>query len=286
VVKVYNDESFKVNSARSFQAHTSQITRLIQSPFSSGYAATCSFDYTVKIWNPFSNWTLVRTLSGHSSSIEGLEWINDDTIATGSSDSTLRIWTISSGTTIRTIQPGNGVSSLRLLSNGLFLAAGLYTSGNINIYNVNTGSQIATLRGHTATVWNFLLINNDIMVSAGGTPDNTIRIWNLTSYTQKFVFSGHGDAVTGLKLLSSNSFASSSNDRTIKIWNYVSGYSIRTLTGHGGWVMWAIDLMSDGQTLMSGANDYSIKMWNWQTGACLQTINAGLNIRALSLIKR
>ena len=62
MMKVYND-SFKIIA--SFQAHNDAINRIMQLP--SGYVATCSLDATVKIWNPYSNWSLIQIYSNHLS---------------------------------------------------------------------------------------------------------------------------------------------------------------------------------------------------------------------------
>ncbi len=103
----------------------------------------------MKVWNSFANWNLIRTYTGHSNAVWELEWINLDTIASGGfSDYTIKIWSISSGQTLRTINAGTLVNSLKLLNNGIHLAAGL--NPNINIYNINTGGLVATLQGHSS----------------------------------------------------------------------------------------------------------------------------------------
>ncbi len=129
--KVFNGNSYA--SIYSFYAHTNKIYRIKQSPFGNrNLVAKCSRDSTVKVWNSFANWNLIRTYTGHSNLVYGLEWINLDTIASGGfSDYTIKIWSISSGQTLRTIYAGTYVSSLKLLNNGIHLAAGL--NPNINI---------------------------------------------------------------------------------------------------------------------------------------------------------
>ena len=109
--------------------------------------ATSSYDGTVKIWNPNTNWTEIRNYTGHSDWVHGLEWINEQTIASGSYDQTIQIWSISTGLIQRTKNLGDWVFSLKLLNNGFYLACGT-RNGTIQIYNINTGSLIFTLRGH------------------------------------------------------------------------------------------------------------------------------------------
>jgi WD40 repeat protein len=57
----------------------------------------------------------------------------------------------------------------------------------------------------------------------------------------------------------------------IKLWDFTSGQLIRNLTGHTSAIFWALDLMDNGQTLISGAYDYTIRKWNWKTGELLST---------------
>jgi COMPASS component SWD3 len=97
-IQIYNQNSL-VNS---YQAHSSHINRIKQSPFNTNYVATCSNDKTVKIWNVSSsfNWTLITTYSQHSSSVYALEWLDNDTLASaGWSDKTIKLWSMATGQT-------------------------------------------------------------------------------------------------------------------------------------------------------------------------------------------
>ena len=153
-----------------------------------GYVGTVGGS-TVKIWNVSNNnWNLIRTYSNHTGSLYALEYINEDTLASGATDNTIQIWSINTGVKIISINVGEGVLSLKLL-NSSFIACGTYTSGNINIYNIDTGSIISTLLGHVGYVEDLVLINCNLLSSSG--QDYTVRIWDLTTYTQKFNLIGH-----------------------------------------------------------------------------------------------
>jgi WD40 repeat protein len=101
------------------------------------YVATCSKDDTVKIWNVSSSfdWTLFRTYLQHSSDVRTLEWLDNDTLASGSYDKTIKLWSTTTGQTKRTIKTNQTVDSLKLLNTNIHLAAGL-TNGDISIYNL------------------------------------------------------------------------------------------------------------------------------------------------------
>jgi len=275
-----------------FQAHKDYILRIKQSPFNGKYVATASGDRTVKIWDASdgANWNLIRTYTGHSSRVPALEFISEDLIASGSEDCSIKIWSIASGTTQMTINTGQDVWSLSMLNDGSHLASGLF-SGNVNIYNINTGSLKASLKGHTGKVNDLALFttndnsNNDLLASSSD--DSTIRIWNLTANTNRFILKVHTSAVAGLKRVSPEVLASGSMDKSVRLTNITSGQLIRNLYGHTDRIEWGLDVVEDdddGQTLVSGSFDASLKFWNTQTGQLLNTINGNLTISALAAL--
>jgi WD40 repeat protein len=260
----------------SFQGHSSYINRIKQSPFNPNYVATASFDNTVIIWDSNNNWTLIRNYTGHVGSVYGIEFINEDMVATGSN--TIHIWYISTGITSRIISAGQYVFTLQMMCNGIHLAAGV-ASKDIEIYNIITGSLVTILQGHTGYVSNLALISSDLLASAGD--DWTVRIWDLTTNTSKFNLSGHTNGVRGLKLVSSDILASGSIDKTVKLWNLTNGSLIRTLL-HSNLISWSVDMLNSG-ILVSGSYN-SINLWNVNTGVLQKKINTNINIRALTVL--
>jgi WD40 repeat protein len=257
LIQIYN-QNHLVNS---FKAHFNAICRIKQSPFNTNYVATCSWDATAKIWNVSSsfNWTLITTYSQHSSPVGALEWLDNDTLASGGySDKTIKLWSLTTGQTKRTIQTNEYVYSLKLLNTNIHLAAGLYK--DINIYNINDGNLVSSLKGHTSWVYDLVQISNELLASSSN--DKTVRIWNLTTNTCKFILTGHTSYVFGLKQITPNILASGSSDTTIKLWDITSGQLIRTLMGHTNGINWSIDLLNS-QTLVSGSWDQTIR-WNNQ----------------------
>jgi WD40 repeat protein len=282
-IKIYNSSSLSL--VNSFEAHSKWIIRIKQSPFNTNYVATCSDDATVKIWNVSSSlsWTLITTYSQHTSGVEGLEWLGKDTLASaGYLDKTIKLWSMTTGQTKRTIQTNQYVYSLKLLNTNIHLAAGL-GNGDINIYNINDGNLVSSLKGHTTAVNDLVQLSANLLASSGGW-DQTVRIWNLTTNTCKFNLTGHTNSVYDLKQITPNILASGSDDATIKLWDIASGKLIRTLTGHTGWIGWSVDLLNS-QTLVSGSWDQTIKLWNWSTGECFRTIQTtGPRIVSLAVI--
>jgi WD40 repeat protein len=267
------------------QAHSYSINRIKQSPFNTNtnYVATCSDDKTVKIWNVSSSfdWTLITTYSQHLSWVRALEWLDNDTLASGSYDRTIQIWSMATGQTKRTIETNQNVWSLKLLNANIHLAAGL-SNGDINIYNINDGNLVSSLKGHTSHVMDLVQLSADLLASSS--LDKTVRIWNLTTNKCKFNLTGHTIGVYGLKQITPSILASGSMDRTIKLWYITTGQLIRSLTGHTGSIWYSVDLLNS-QTLVSGSEDETIKLWNWTTGECFSTIQTtGSSIKSLTVI--
>ncbi len=224
-----------------------------------------------------------RNFTNHTNVVFGLEWINEDTIASGGYDNTTKIWSILLGEAKRTIYTGLQVRSLKLLSNGFYLACG-FLNGNIYIFDIsNNGSLISTLIGHASYLNDLIQISDDLFASSSW--DKTVLIWNLTTNSIIYNLTGHSTYVYGLQLISSDLLASGSNDKTIKVWNITNGKCLRNLTGHTGKVQWSLDSLSNSQTLVSGSLDQTIKLWNIKTGECSNTFNTSLQIQTLTLLK-
>ena len=267
----------------SFKAHDDQIVRILQLP--NGYVATASNDKRVKIWDPSnnSNWILIRNYTGHQNAVFAVDYISADTIASGSSDGTIRIWYISTGVLVKQIIVGYvDVLSLQLLSNSFHLAAGL-SNKSLTIYNINDSSIVSTLQGHTESLRDLKLIGNNLLASSSN--DQTIRIWDLKTNTPKFVLTGHTGIAYGLKLISCDLLASGSSDSTIKLWNITNGILIRTLANHTSYIYNSVDLLSDGVTLVSGSWDKTVKLWNILTGELLNTLSTDMQISSLAAFK-
>ena len=299
-IKIYDASS--LSFINSFQAHSGWIHRILESPFiqnkkNSNYIATCSQDGTVKIWDsssspttPPSDWSLVQTYSNHNSEVFGLEWLDADTLAScGQTDEAIKIWSLSSAQTKKEITVTKpGVYSLKLLNNRKHLAVGGFNPvRDINIYDMNDGSLVASLQGHTASVFDLVQLSDDLLASSSN--DATVRIWNLTTSANKFTLQGHtsDEGVIGLKQISSDLLASSSGDSAIKVWNVTTSELVRTLVGHTGSIYWALDLLNNnGQQLVSGSawGDQAIKVWDMSTGECLKTIQTDSHIWSLVVI--
>ena len=248
-------------------AHTSNIFRIKYAQ--DGLVVTAATqDTIVKVWNSSFNWNLIGTYTNHTGYVQSLVCLNADSMASGDFSGNIKIWSISSLTTIRTILTGAAIYSLALLNNGLHLATG--HNPLIQIWNISNSLRVATLSGHSSIVADLVTLSDELLASSG--VDLTVRIWNVTSYTLKYTLNGHTNYVNGLKVIAADVLASGSKDTTILLWNITSGSLVKNLTNHTNSINYGLDLY-DSQTLISGSYDSTMKLWHISTGTVLKTIN-------------
>ena len=112
------------------------------------------------MWNAY-NGTQMQTLTGHTDFITYLAVLRDETLASASWDTTIRIWNVSSSSAstslLRTLTGHTDrVYSLAELKDGS-LASGSWDT-SIRIWNQQNGSLIKVLEGHTDRVYSLAVL--------------------------------------------------------------------------------------------------------------------------------
>ena len=181
----------------------------------------------------------IKTFRGHSNGVMCLQF-DDNTLATGSYDSTIKIWDIHTGKELRTlIGHEAGIRALqfddcKLISGGL--------DHSLRVWNWHTGECISTLIGHDGGV---ICLHFEKCLLASGSVDATIKIWNFET-KRSFVLRGHQDWVNSVKIHSpSNTLLSASDDLTVRLWDLNAGTTLRVFEGHVGQVQQVMPLPLD-----------------------------------------
>lgn len=181
------------------KAHDKDINSIDVSPDNSLFA-TASQDKTVKIWNLTTGDTL-GTLKGHRRGVWSVKFAptslnasilggstGGKVIATGSGDKTVKLWSLTDYTCLKTFE-GHSNSVLRTLfiSNGLQIASS-GGDGLVKIWDVKEGECSTTLDNHEDRVWSLTTSNspspNDPSILISGGADSVITIWkDITQQT-------------------------------------------------------------------------------------------------------
>lgn len=251
-----------------------------------------------------SNWRRGKYRSqefcGHMDGVLSLKFTHS-LLFTGSYDSTVAIWDISSGKLIkRLIGHEGGVKTLSLDNQKLITGS---LDKTIRVWNYITGACISTYRGHQDSI---LSVDCHNKIIASGSADKTIKIWHIDTRTC-YTLHGHKGWVNCVKL-HPKSFTcfSGSDDTTIRMWDIRTNLCVKVLKGHAGQVQKVIpmtlvdmdNLITDPEQqlqhtdsnnfdpeitgmmdntldypthILSCSLDNTIKLWDLKTENCIRT---------------
>ncbi|KAJ5868784.1 hypothetical protein N7534_003337 [Penicillium rubens] len=165
----------------------------------------------------------MRVLSGHQHSVRAIA-AHGDTLVSGSYDCTVKVWKISTGQTLHTLQG----HTMKVYSVVLDHKRNRCISGAmdhmVKVWSLDDGAPLYNLEGHTSLV-GLLALEQDFLVSAAA--DSTLRIWDSVHGHCKNTLSAHTGAITcfqhdGQKVISGS-------DRTLKMWDVRNGECVRDL---------------------------------------------------------
>ena len=204
---------------------------------------------------------LKRVLSGHHSDIWSAKFSPDGNwLASGSVDSTVKIWNKEDGRLVLTLKQPSGVTHLDISPDGNYLATTAYDA-KVRLWRLPEGTFVKEFTGHEGTVWS-LNFSPDGKTLASSGEDATIKIWNIESGQLIRTLLGHTRNVWDVKFSPDGTkIASGSHDKTVKIWDANNGKLIQTLNDHSEAIV-SLAFSPDGQTLASTSDDKTIKLWH------------------------
>ncbi|MBD1809827.1 serine/threonine protein kinase [Microcoleus sp. FACHB-SPT15] len=256
------------------QGHTTTIPVTLNQPSSS---QTLTPKSIIPIW------TCVRTLTGHTSSINSIAFSPDgQTFASGSADKNIKIWKADSHLPCCTFSGHLSlINAVAFSPEGRQLASGSWDY-TIKLWDVETEELIDTLREHSGWI-HAVAISSDGKTLASGSADKSIKLWNLKTKEVQASFWGHSGAIQALAFSPTGQIlASGSVDKTIKIWDISHGIQL-TIEGHLDTVN-SLTFSPSGRILISGSADKTIKIWNLGDGALLNTVTGHLEaVNSLAL---
>ncbi|XXF75915.1 WD40 repeat domain-containing protein [Myxococcaceae bacterium GXIMD 01537] len=130
----------------------------------------------------------------------------------------------------------------------------------VRLWSVDSGEQVAELRGHSAEVHAVAFSPDGGLLASAGRPGE-IRVWDVRQGRQVAVFQGHTDVVRGLAFSSSGKqLASGGLDKTVRVWDADSGAE-RLRFEHDDYVI-AVTFSGDGQWLLSTSMDRTARLWD------------------------
>lgn len=195
---------------------------------------------------------------------------NGNTIATGSSNNTLRLWDTRSGAPVGEPLKGHSkeVVSIAFSPDGKTIVSGSLDS-TLRLWDAGSGAPIGEpLNGHTDAV-SSVAFSPDGKTIVSGSFDATLRKWDARSGAPiGEPFKGHSDMVQSVAFSpDGQSIVSASSDKSLRLWDVNSGAPLtKPLMGHSERV-WSVAFSPDGKTIVSGSFDNTVRRWDARTGA-------------------
>jgi platelet-activating factor acetylhydrolase IB subunit alpha len=223
--------------------------------------ASCSSDLSIKLWDPADEYKNIRTLLGHDHSVSAVRFIpsgaggassTGNLLVSASRDKTLKIWDITTGFCVKTLQGHTGwVRDVCPSLDGQFL--------------LSTGDDM------TARLWNLSISNPDSQLTMVGHDhfNECCALAPPASYQ-------YLAPLAGLRKIppaesTAEFMATGSRDKKIKLWD-ARGTCFRTLVGHDNWVR-ALVFHPGGKYLFSVSDDKTLRCWDLcQDGKCVKVL--------------
>ena len=210
----------------------------------------------------------IATLGGHTGSVRSVAFSPDSTmLASGSQDSTIKLWDIATKENIATLRHTHRVRSVAFSTDSKTLVSGAH-DGTVRLWDIATKENIAILEEHTRSVQ--VAFSPDSTMLASGSQDSTIKLWDIAT-KENIATLRHTHRVRSVAFSpDSKTLASGSSDRTVKLWDIATGRNVATLERHTRPV-YSVAFSPDGTMLASGASDSTIKLWDVATRTNIAT---------------
>ncbi|HUE70758.1 MAG TPA: serine/threonine-protein kinase [Pirellulaceae bacterium] len=190
------------------------------------YLVTGSKDGTVRVWDARNGQT-VGTLGTHDREVRAVVFSRDGShLVSASGGGKVKVWAWAP-TRLGLVQKPQFECQARMPGvyvnvafspdcRCLVTSDELYT---IKIWDVQTGGELETLRGHTGDVCAVAFSSDGRWLATAG-EDTTVRIWDALSWKPLHTLRGHTAVVSSLAFVpKTHRLVSGSRDHTVKVWD-------------------------------------------------------------------
>lgn len=214
--------------------------------------------------------------TGHTDAVLSIAFSPDGkTLASASSDHTIKLWDTASGIELRTLYGHEDVvQAVAFSPDGKLLASGSYDS-TIRFWDVISGKEIRSIKVKMVTYprsFRSVAFSPDGKSLLTSYDHHEIKTWDVTTGSELHSFSSSNSVFANAVFSPDGRVLAGVQDfKTIKLWDAQSGRELRSLTSYPDTVG-AIAFSPDGRTLAGAGNSGIIKLWDIIDGREIQTI--------------
>lgn len=241
-----------------------KVKGLAFSPNSKILASSCGND--ILLYNVL-NGTKLKTLHGHTDSVNSVAFNSDGTLmASGSDDFMIRIWNVNTGKELSVLKGHEGiVSTVAFHPRNIALLASGSQDYTIRLWNVQEKKFLSSCNAHERIV-NSLSYSSDgkWLASASWDKDKTVKIWDATDVTmlkERNVLK-HASEVKSVTFSPDDTkVITGSTDFTVQVWDVRYGEKLRTFQGHTEWLTSVVIHPTD-KIIASASRDTTVRFWD------------------------
>ncbi|XP_075886199.1 apoptotic protease-activating factor 1 isoform X2 [Nelusetta ayraudi] len=258
-----------------FEIRTNRLSTVqyCQACPTSNLLAVAFSNYAVELWDLESN-KKMADCSGHLSWVQRVQFSpNGSQLLSCSDDQTIRVRDGTTGSVLFQTEEMSSRIRCTCLCRQPFAVALGQEDGTVQVLEVPTGKVLASLLGHTRTVF-YCQFSQNGQTLLTSSEDTTIRVWRWQS-GECTVLQGHKEQVRRFLLLCDSApdtkLLSWSFDGSVKLWDVESGEKLQDIEAHQGAIL-SCHVSPDGRLFSTTSADKSAKMWNSESWQCLHTL--------------
>ena len=209
----------------------------------------------------------IRTFEGHTGFVSAVAVLQDGRAISGSTDRTIRLWDLETGSCLRTIYGHAArVGGVAVLPDGHRAISGS-DDKTLRIWDIDTGACLRVFDGFTTPV-NAIVPFPDGHRALLNCGDHTFELWDIDCGRRLRKFDSHTEILHNVVLLPDSKRAVSADNGDPKLWDLNTGECLFVFPGQNRLVS-AVDVWPDGSRAISAGSE--LKIWDLKTGACLRT---------------
>ncbi|XP_027345762.1 katanin p80 WD40 repeat-containing subunit B1 homolog isoform X2 [Abrus precatorius] len=260
-----------VYKLQEFVAHSGNVNCLKIGRKACRVFVTGGDDHNVNLWM-IGKPTSLRSLSGHTSSVESVAFDSAEVLVlAGASSGVIKLWDLEEAKMVRTLTGHrSNCTAVEFHPFGEFFASGSSDS-NLKIWDIRKKGCIHTYKGHSQGISTVKFTPDGRWVVSGGF-DNIVKVWDLTGGKLLHDFKFHEGPVRSLDFHPLEFLlATSSADKTVKFWD-LETFELIGSTRHEVAGVRSIAFHPDGRTLFAGLED-GLKVYSWEPVICHDAVD-------------